>query len=303
MSFLINRFAYVESKLGQAEGQPVFGGRTIAGSSLSIPMRLVPGNKDISSAGPVDRCDILSPVGKLYVADQYVCPLHYGSPSVGLGFYESGFTFEAYLGSREIEAIETIRNGGELTLTVSWWGNAWVPASTHPANPVPGSIQAINPDRVTRAIPQSHWTKVLEGMGYARRMLVEVPVPESAGDPSMVKAVAFLAKAQDKTARGEYREAVAHCRESLEELAAACGDAANPKLQVLSGDLFKNTIALAKEERIACIRHAARVFCHPAHHAGSAPVAGIPAHEYTRADAQAIVTIVSVLIAQCGKER
>jgi len=65
---------------------------------------------------------------------------------------------------------------------------------------------------------QSDWLALIEQLGYGKRMLVELPIPDPATQPTFAKAVAYLTKARSDFAAGRYKETGLECRYALEAL-------------------------------------------------------------------------------------
>lgn len=218
--------------------------------------------------------------------NEFVGLLHPSCPTVTIwGGRSTSFSMAAYLDAATFEALEAQRNGGNSRWNVRFWG------VIHHL----GEVADFTPAMVSLNVPHSDWLNTLTTSGWARWMLIEVPVPNPPADPNFARAADFLAQAQTKIANGEYRGAVAHCREAIEALCEAKGDPGSVHFPVAAGDLFAHNDTKTKEERFQLIRAASKVITHPAHHGKKHLV------EYTRADARAVVTIVAALIAQASE--
>jgi len=135
-------------------------------------------------------------------------------------------------------------------------------------------------------VNQTSWIKVLGQLGYAKLMLLEVPLLDGLG-PAFDEASGHLRKAKAAMLRGEYREAVGCCRDVIEALTRALRD----KDEQLA-KLVTNTRELDKAERLRLLRQALKVLTHPARHADEVAAA----IEWTRTDAVAVITMTAAVM-------
>ncbi|MDB4930663.1 MAG: hypothetical protein JWM10_3147 [Myxococcaceae bacterium] len=243
--------------------------------------------------GARDHRDLTGVAGELSLGNgDVVCRLEHQGSFVRI-HANSPATFEmaGHVDHAHLEAIEARRSGGDIAWKARFWGLVFTPDR-------PDSFQT---PPCALAVPQSEWVKALAAAQWSRLMLIEVPMPDPQDHPEMARALGFLAQARERLGRGEYRGAVAHCREALEALGHAKKDPGSQNFPVKEGDLFAHNRGKTKEERFQLLRFAARVVTHPAHHAGKEPEAGVPDVEYDRADAYAIVMHVAMLIAQASR--
>lgn len=194
----------------------------------------------------------------------------------GSGSRHQTVRLETDLDRARLEALETVRAGGNLSLNVQ--------------------MQIRVDDQAQSAqeqfdVNQGVWVGVLEQMGFRRTLLIEVPVPSDGRPAGLVQAVALLGKAQEHMLHGRDRDTVAACREVLEAIAAALGDTeqVEPELHKV---LFQGTSLMSKAERVRLVRRALRVMAHPAHHQDPAAAQV----EWTRIDAAAMVTMTAGLL-------
>lgn len=154
------------------------------------------------------------------------------------------------------------------------------------------SILPHPPTRVIESAGEPHPYRLLQQMQYQRTMLLEVPVPDAQQEPELAQAAAILGRAQQAMARGDYRDAVGLCREVLEEMSKAPGDPATPPLP----ELFSGQRQMSKAERLRVLRHALKVFTHPAHHRDSVSVG----MDWSRIDAASTISIAAALLDELG---
>jgi len=184
--------------------------------------------------------------------------------------------FAIELSADRLEALEAARNGGDLTLEL-----AWLSAIADGL----GTVHHSNRDEPF-VVGQSDWIKVLGQLGYAKLMLLEVPLVEGLG-PAFADATGHLMKAKAAILRGEYREAVGCCRDVIEALSLALGDKDEQLAKLLA-----NTRELDKAGRLRLVRQALKMLTHPARHA-DAVAANI---EWTRTEAVAVVTMTAAIM-------
>jgi len=194
---------------------------------------------------------------------------------------------EFELNQPRLQAIEDVRVGGELllkvTLRVRFMDGT-------------GKIHDVG-DEQSLHVNQATWIKVLEQMGYGRRMLIEVPIPDQAAQPEMAKTIECLAKADAALRRGEWREAVGQCRDVMEALAVAMND--NDHTDPMFNPLFANSQGMDMNARLLVLRRALKLFTHPARHMGANSVG----YDWRRSDAIAILNMVSALIQKLNEPK
>ncbi len=115
--------------------------------------------------------------------------------------------FSIKLSFSDLDEIEKERNGGELTFLFKLSGFIF------------------EGDDYTRAwddrsiiIEQSSWIKILDQMGYSKILTIEIPTSGEKSNPKYTLAYTKLSEAQQSMLRGEWRQAVALCRDCLETL-------------------------------------------------------------------------------------
>lgn len=189
--------------------------------------------------------------------------------------FERQLNLELDLDRGQIEAIETIRNGGDLTFNVALYTTLSDPA---------GQLRQVTP-AVGYPVNQGVWLGVLEQMGYQKTMLIEVPIPDAQQFLELAAAAVSLAQAQQAMARGDYREAVGVCRDVMDKINSALKDDDNL-------EDFTNLKLKTKADRVRLLRRAVRVFTHPAHHGDDVAAR----FEWNRIDAASTISIVAALL-------
>jgi hypothetical protein len=224
--------------------------------------------------------------GDLTVGNRLATRLYASPPSLPLPQYPHAvtttLTLQADLARQQLEAIEEARGGGELSLILT----------IHPVLTEPTGETRTSMLQEHWQVNQGVWVGVLEQMQYRRTMLLEVPVPDPQRQPELAHAVDVLGRAQKAMTRGDYRDAVGLCREVLEEMSTALGDSEPSPLP----ELFSGQRQMSKAERLRVLRHALKVFTHPAHHRDAVSVA----MEWNRIDAASTITMVAALLDELG---
>lgn len=195
-------------------------------------------------------------------------------------------SFEVELDRSRIEALERVRLGEGLSFTfglrcrVEW----------QQMQPLKRTVRVLV-DNLTYRANQSTWIEVLEGMDYTKVLLMELPVPDRETQPERAEVSVHVMQAQEAIAHGHYREAVGHCRDCLEALMMTLGDKDDLSNQALS-NLFNDTRAMDKVQRLRVVRRALALLCHPARHVDEATVL----IDWRREDAVAAVSMVTALL-------
>ena len=186
-------------------------------------------------------------------------------------------TFEMEMDAKRIQAIEKIRRGGDLTLSLNLFGVARC------GKEPPQRVEA----KIFRLIGQSQWVKALESMGYSRTLLLEIPLLDDEEKPGFAEAAGHLKTAQTHLLKGHFREAVGACRDVLECLAKALGDE-----KETDSVKFENLREMNKDERLRLVRRALKIVTHPARHADEV-AAQI---EWGPEDARAVIMMTAALL-------
>ncbi len=162
--------------------------------------------------------------------------------------------FRMLVSKHQLEAIESLRNGGDFPLSIWLTGNV------------------IQNDRMTNiyqhdifTVKQHEWVEALESMEYCRTFLFELPIPFIDDEKEPVDHI--IKKAQNHMLRGQYDECVSECRKLLEVYAL---DDSDKKLLTTAREKYKGTQdarqSMEIPERLLILREALVHTTHPAHH-------------------------------------
>ncbi len=188
--------------------------------------------------------------------------------------------FRLLLSQNQIEAIEALRNGGDILLSIWLIGNV-----SHDGNSF--TIQ----ERETFLVPQQEWIGALKLMGYCRSFLYELTLPYAENEQE--PATALIKKAQDYLLRGDYDDCVGKCRSLLKEAYPLTDE--DEKVRKKALEKYRGNQDARKSmdvpERMLALREAVINATHLAHHYNSGD-------GYSRDQARAIlgatISIVSV---------
>lgn len=181
---------------------------------------------------------------------------------------------EVELDSARMEAIESIRLGGDLTFSVSLYGFADSQGNKQTLYRLPCDLP----------VGQSDWIKVLENVGYRKTALLEIPIPTGEINSVFSEAVAHLETAQKQMLRGHYREAVGACRDVLESLSRF--------LKNENNEIQTPKQKRSKEDRINAIKKAFYDLTSAAKHSDETT----SQFEWSRADAVSSIRMAATLL-------
>jgi len=242
------------------------------------------------SKEPAEEVTVSNIGGTLWVCgedtqDRFLGYLRREGPESSLITYDHTRTgqlqFEIELDARRIEAIEEIRQGGDLKFTLNLYGIA------HSAS---DELQHNVNATLKYQANQSTWIEVLDQMGYRKTMLLEIPMLEEKVNPLFKEAVEHLKIAQTHLLKGHFRDAVGSCRDVLESLSKALND--ERQLPETVKSWTTNTRSMGKEERLRLIREAVKVLTHPARHADEVSAL----IDWGPEDARAVITMAALLL-------
>lgn len=174
-----------------------------------------------------------------------------------------GHLFDLSLLDGQLAAIETMRGAGGVTFHFDVFAQG---SGTVGPLPLEASVR--------EEFNLSDWTKLLHQMGAAEYLCVQMLLPQPGyGDPHE-PAISYLRRAQDFMLQGEYRTAVASCRECLELLtrvqdSAAGGGSLSTEAVVKAFDRTRKQ--MTREERLVFLRVAALHLTHLGHHPTANP--------------------------------
>jgi len=182
------------------------------------------------------------------------------------------FHFEVVLTSEQINAIEKIRQDGDLKLAVTL--KALLSSSS-------GLERSYERSEVV--VPREQWLKALRSSGFCRTVLYEIPLPASDVDIE-----GLLAKARGFIETGHYKDAVMQCRHIIEWLEEQRGDkreaaVANRKAH---GDSRKEMTSI---ERLLSLREQLKNVCQLGGHGREA---------FTRSQALSVLGMTMALVSE-----
>jgi hypothetical protein len=192
---------------------------------------------------------------------------------------EATISFRLLLSPTQIEAIEALRNGGDINLSIWLRGNVFRDSNSY-------TIQ----QQGTFPVSQQEWVEALNRMEYCRSFLYELTLPYEENDQK--PAFTLVQRAQYHLLRGHYDECVGECRKLLE--ACPLNDADQKALKTArekhKGDRAARE-SMDVPEHMLALRDALTSATHLAHHHNSSD-------GYSRGQARAIfgatISILSV---------
>lgn len=189
--------------------------------------------------------------------------------------YSSGnenFHFEVVLTSEQINAIEKIRQDGDLKLAVTL--KALLSSSS-------GLERSYERSEVV--VPREQWLKALRSSGFCRTVLYEISLPDSDVDIECL-----LAKARGFIETGHYKDAVMQCRHIIESLEELRGDKrqAQAANRMAHSDSRKDMTSI---ERLLSLREQLKNVCQLGGHGREA---------FTRSQAISVLGMTMALISE-----
>lgn len=197
-----------------------------------------------------------------------------------------------------LEAIESLRGGGDLWFRARWFG---VVEGIHG----PASLQ--DSGNVELHANQSTWLAALRDMEYRATMLLEIPIPDDLDHPTLKEAIHYLRAAEQDHRIGHSDDAIGDCRKALEALSEAVFEAeAVRKARQMYMRAPKDSGAseegggredMTIDQRFFAVYDALR---HVTNLAPHAPPPG-PGYQFSRKDAAIVIAVTSVLVSRfCG---
>ncbi|HLQ25384.1 MAG TPA: hypothetical protein VK138_05820 [Acidiferrobacterales bacterium] len=119
------------------------------------------------------------------------------------------------LNKEQMEALENIRNGGDLWFRFHWMAIGNGPQGFWPINGWSGLEFQAN---------QSDWLRVLKEMNYGEFLLFEIPIPKEEYNSELRQSVLYLRRARENFYKGEWDKAIGDCRDVLKKLTDGLGD-------------------------------------------------------------------------------
>lgn len=213
-------------------------------------------------------------------------PLGFSRPSIPLRLVPGKFgvtltaTFFLTLSPSQIEALEALRDGSDLSFELTIAGEAHEGQNVYPFQ-----------DQLYAGMPRSAWIDQLRNVGALNVLMLEIPMRVD-GAPEIVKTVqGNLIAAQRHFVNGEYTSCISSCRNVLEALGqlAYGSDWPSSCWADLINANSRQTMTREKREQaiMAVIRH----YAHLAHHPEGN--GGIPA--YSRPEAKLALSLTAAV--------
>jgi hypothetical protein len=189
-------------------------------------------------------------------------------------------TMVAEIDGYRLKALEDVRRGQDFLLDLALHVHV---VNRAPQRPQGDDVFVKVNENLSQNVTQSEWIRVLRETGYADRLLLEVPVIAS----PINSATKYLGSAQEAIFRGEYRQAVALCRQAL----GAAGDLESVNMKFSDADAVKKMLAeqWTLSNRFRIVQCALYQFTNPAAH-GEDPA------NFTRADALYTLSLTAALL-------
>jgi hypothetical protein len=169
-----------------------------------------------------------------------------------------GHLFDLSLLDGQLAAIEDMRGSGGVTFQLDVFAQG---SGTLGQQPMETSLR--------QEFNLSEWTKRLAEMGASEYLCVPMLLPQAGAGDLHEPSIKHLRRAQDAMLRGDWRAAVASCRESLELLTDLQDEAfagSNLTSQVVVQSFGTRRKLMSREERLVFLRVAAVQLTHLAHH-------------------------------------
>lgn len=208
-------------------------------------------------------------------------------------FAEPGKTYPARLylaidlGPRQVEIIEEVRDGGEISLCLRTHGIIF-PSVNHGAEQT-GNPETFWHDLEFRLKP-AEWIEILEAWHYAQGFLVQVPILPPSETAAATRAAKSLEHAATEMMHGRYRAAISACRDALETAYGGSDKDLYPELEYSVSGIREAT----KDQRFWLIRRGAWSVANAAKH-NDDETRDI---DWGRSDAQALILTLSALLQQ-----
>ncbi len=190
------------------------------------------------------------------------------------------FCLEIEVDEKRIEAIESLRLGGDLSLSIRLFPTALQGDISH----------QLYCQSFQYTVSQSDWIKLLENIRFCKTLLLEIPVPTDQSSQTIAESTKFLANAQKQMLLGHFREAVGACRDALESL--------NLFLKNFEAPLSPDKRKRDKQERFSAIRNSLFELTHAAKHADEVT----SQIEWNLADTRATIGLTATLLQWVSEE-
>lgn len=175
-------------------------------------------------------------------------PMHFG-PDYGNN--PVSFSLDILLTSAQLDAIERERNGQQLSLTLKLYGDLF-----------DGYSWRFGYDQLVVPLDRDQWVAALNNSNYGATLIYEVPL--SLSQLGSAKAIdAALKSARKHFMEGNYREAVAACREALDPMKPSGAELRDAR--AILGDSVKKKM-LTKAQRQMLLLAAVKDYTELSHH-------------------------------------
>lgn len=172
---------------------------------------------------------------------------------------QEGRLFELMLAEGQLAALEAMRGAGGLNFKFDIYARG---EGTRGPEPLQAELK--------KAFNLSDWTKLLEEMGAAEYLCVPLLLPTVTPHDPHASAIDQVRRAQKFMLQGEYRAAVASCRESLELLTklheASSGENGPLATGAVMTAFRTNRMEMSRAQRLIFLRIAAYHLTNLGHH-------------------------------------
>jgi hypothetical protein len=201
--------------------------------------------------------------------------------------WEGTASFAAEVTPAELRRLELLRSGGPITIHGRFWADVYTDGRREQ---VPSCLH------YTAALDRDAWLQLLRGAGLFESIAIEVPLHEPL-PPDLEEAQKHIELANDARMRGGrgHIDAVAECRKALDALDQA-GFGGNAPSDVIAF-LKKQAGALTLAERVGVLQAALKLYCAPAHHAGSG------ADAMTHLDSAGVLAATAFVVQASARDR
>lgn len=195
------------------------------------------------------------------------------------------------ISGQQLEALEKIRNGGELSFSGRLRAEMFMPSE--------GKV-SYGTDHIRFSPNQKEWIDNLKRVGYSEIALFEIPtfVPDEL--PGWKIPLELLNKAREHHLEGEYKDCIATCREILEFVSKTRGE--EGQLQVVNKAYRGNQDArkaMNKGDRELAFRSAIQHFTNLAHHVKD----DLTTTVFTRHDSMLILSMTAAFLSKYSYEK
>lgn len=189
------------------------------------------------------------------------------------------FLCELPLPEGQLFALEKLRNGGDLVLTLRFAALADGPRGVWPQH-----------DEISRGVNLSEWVGVLRDLQGPNYMVIGIALPTPSSDHTLAAAIDRISKAHGHLVQGRFDAVVSECRLAIESVGQTTGE--SKAMAAAAAKFAQGKGAMSKLERELSLLEAVRHYAHLAHHVDKR---GAPEH-YSRDDANMVLATASALV-------